>query len=157
MAIDRSFTMRPIGTVRSGRTDVIDDDWDAVPARIELDADRFGIEAVAGLDAFSHIEVVYVFDRVDDDKVVVGARRPRGRADWPLVGIFAQRGKNRPNRIGVTVCRLDRLDGTTLHVSGLDAIEATPVLDIKPYLAGFAPRGSVVEPAWAEEIMVDYW
>jgi tRNA-Thr(GGU) m(6)t(6)A37 methyltransferase TsaA len=157
MAIDRSFTMRPIGTVRSTRSEVIDDDWDAIPTQIELDPERFGTEAVAGLDSFSHIEVIYVFDRVDDEQVVVGARRPRGRADWPLVGIFAQRGKNRPNKIGVTVCRLDRVEGITLHVTGLDAIDATPVLDIKPYLAGFAPRGEVVEPAWAAEIMVDYW
>jgi len=157
MAIDRTFTMRPIGTVRSARDEAIDDDWDSIPTRIELEPDRFGPEALAGLDAFSHVEVIYVFDRVDEDKVVVGARRPRGRADWPLVGIFAQRGKNRPNRIGVTVCRLDRVEGTTLHVTGLDAIEATPVLDVKPYLAGFAPRGDVVEPVWAQEIMVDYW
>jgi tRNA-Thr(GGU) m(6)t(6)A37 methyltransferase TsaA len=157
MAIDRTFTMRPIGTVRSARDDAIDDDWDAVPTRIELDAEHYGPESLAGLGSFSHIEVIYVFDRVDEDKVVVGARRPRGRQDWPLVGIFAQRGKNRPNRIGVTVCRLDGVDGTTLHVTGLDAIEATPVLDIKPYLAGFAPRGEVVEPEWSREIMVDYW
>ena len=157
MAIDRTFTMRPIGSVRSARDEAIDDDWDSIPTRIELEPDRFGPEALAGLDAFSHVEVIYVFDRVDEDKVVVGARRPRGRADWPLVGIFAQRAKDRPNRIGSTVCEIVAVDGTALEVRGLDAVDGTPVLDLKPYLAGFAPRGAVREPAWAMELMDGYW
>lgn len=77
--------------------------------------------------------------------------------DWPKVGIFAQRGKNRPNRIGVCVCRLVHIEGLALTVQGLDAIDGTPVLDIKPVLSGFLPRGEVREPAWAREIMKDYW
>ena len=98
-----------------------------------------------------------MFDRVSDDKIVSGARHPRGRADWPKIGIFAQRGKNRPNRIGLTTCRIVSVLGRRLEVEGLDAIDGTPVLDIKPYMAGFAPRGEVREPAWAREIMADYW
>ena len=73
------------------------------------------------------------------------------------MGIFAQRAKDRPNRIGTTVCSLVSVDGLTLHVRGLDAIDRTPVLDVKPYLAGFGPRGAVREPAWATEIMAGYW
>jgi tRNA (Thr-GGU) A37 N-methylase len=151
------LSLQPIGHVRGGRTDPIDDDWGKSRARLELDAARFEADALAGLDGFSHVEVVYLFDKVTEDKIVAGARRPRGRADWPLVGIFAQRGKNRPNRLGVTVCRLIAVEGLGVEVEGLDAIDGTPILDIKPVLKGFLPRGEVVEPAWAAEIMKDYW
>ncbi|MCB1741566.1 MAG: SAM-dependent methyltransferase, partial [Gammaproteobacteria bacterium] len=76
---------------------------------------------------------------------------------WPKVGIFAQRGKARPNRIGVSVCRLRGVEGGRISVQGLDAIDGTPVLDVKPYMTGFAPRGEVLEPEWAVEIMREYW
>lgn len=151
------IAMEPIGYVRGGRAEPIDDDWGASRAAIELDAGRFTEEALIGLDAFSHAEVIYVFDRVGDDEIVTAARHPRGRADWPKVGIFAQRGKNRPNRLGVTVCRIVAIDGRRLEVEGLDAIDGTPVLDIKPVLTGFLPRGEVREPDWARAIMESYW
>ena len=149
--------MTPIGTVTSARDQPLDDDWDGVPASITLDAGQFTAEALSGLDEFSHVEVVYVFDRVDPDAVQTGARHPRGNADWPRVGIFAQRGKGRPNRLGVTVCELLAVDGLTLTVRGLDAIDGTPVLDVKPYLEEFAPRGPVRQPAWSRELMAGYW
>ena len=148
--------LRPIGTVRGGRDQPIDDDWGESCARLELDPARFTPDALASLADFSHAEVIFLFDRVPDEKIETGARRPRGRADWPLVGIFAQRGKNRPNRIGLTTCRIVSVSGRTLEVEGLDAIDGTPVLDIKPYMVGFAPRGEVREPAWAGEIMASY-
>ena len=116
-----------------------------------------GPDATAGLDDFSHIEVVFVFDRVAADEITRGARRPRGRADWPEVGILAQRAKSRPNRVGVTVCELVSVDGLRLRVRGLDAIDGTPVLDVKPYMSDFGPRGPVREPAWVGELMRDYW
>ncbi len=119
--------------------------------------DRFGPEALAGLDGFSHIEVVFHFNQVGDTDIQTGARHPRGREDWPLVGIFAQRGKGRPNRIGVTVCRLLSVEGRALKVRGLDAIDGTPVIDIKPVMKGFLPRGEITEPAWASELMKEYW
>ena len=149
--------MRPIGWVRSARAEPIDDAWDSVATLIELDGDVLEPEATAHLDAFSHIEVVFVFDKVDEANVCKGARHPRGRRDWPRVGILAQRAKDRPNRIGTTICRLDAVDGLEVRVSGLDAIDGTPVLDIKPYLSGFGPRGDVREPAWATELMAGYW
>ena len=152
-----SFEVRPIGHVRAGRSAAEDDDWDAVESRIELDPTAVGSDATLGLDAFSHVEVVYVFHLVDEGDVCTGARHPRGRDDWPLTGILAQRAKDRPNRIGVTTCRVLAVDGRTIHVRGLDAIDGTPVLDVKPYLTGFAPRGEVVEPAWAAELMAGYW
>lgn len=148
--------MRPVGVVRSPRVEPIDDDWGGVEATVELDA-AFGPDAVRGLDAFSHVEVVYLFHRVDESSVHTGARRPRGNPDWPEVGIFAQRGKDRPNRIGVSVCDLVAVDGTTLRVRGLDVIDGTPVLDLKPYLRQFAPRGEVRQPAWVDELMAGYF
>jgi tRNA (adenine37-N6)-methyltransferase len=149
--------MQPVGVVRGGRTEAVDDDWGASRARIELDPARFAPEALAGLEAFSHAEILFVFDRVGSGEIEYGARHPRGRQDWPKVGIFAQRGKNRPNRIGLCTCRIVGVDGLALDVEGLDAIDGTPVLDIKPVMRGFLPRDDVREPDWAGEIMKDYW
>ena len=151
------FTLTPIGQVCGGRAEAIDDDWGASRAVIRLDPERFTDEALLGLDAFSHAEVIFLFDQVGDDQITTGARRPRGNPDWPRVGIFAQRGKNRPNRLGVSVCRIVAVDGLELAVEGLDAIDGTPVLDIKPVMAGFQPRGDVREPDWARAIMAGYW
>lgn len=152
-----SIVMTPIGRVEGGRSEPEDDDWGASLARIVLDPARFDDEALLGLDAFSHAEVVFVFDKVGDDQIVTGARHPRGNKAWPRIGIFAQRGKNRPNRIGVTVCEIVAVNGRMLEVRGLDAIDGTPVLDIKPVMSGFAPRGAVREPDWAKAIMESYW
>ena len=149
--------VRPIGVVRGGRDVVEDDEWGSVEATIELDSDVVDAEATLGLESFSHIEVVFLFDRVDPDGVCRGARHPRGRDDWPLVGILAQRAKDRPNRLGMTTCEVAAVDGLRIGVRGLDAVDGTPVLDIKPYMAGFAPRGETREPAWATELMDGYW
>ncbi len=146
----------PIGWVRSTRTSPTDDDWDRETATIVL-ADRFGAETLFGLDQFSHVDVVYVFDRVTEDAVETGARRPRGNPDWPLVGIFAQRGKNRPNRLGVTTCELLGIDNRVVAVRGLDAIDGTPVVDIKPHMVEFGPRTQVRQPRWSTELMQGYW
>lgn len=151
------ITMHPIGRVRAARSEAVDDAWDSVESRIELDPAQFGPDATLGLDQFSHVEVIFHFDRAAADAVNTGARHPRGRADWPKTGIFAQRGKDRPNRIGVTACRLLSVDGLSLRLRGLDAIDGTPVLDIKPVMKGFLPRGDIREPHWAVELMRDYW
>jgi tRNA-Thr(GGU) m(6)t(6)A37 methyltransferase TsaA len=152
----RQFVMTPVAEVVGGRDEPIDDDWDRVEATIVLD-ERIPPEALAGLDAFSHLDVVYVFDQVTPDSIVTGARHPRGRQDWPAVGIFAQRAKMRPNRIGVGTCRLLAVDGRTLRVRGLDAIAGTPVLDLKPHVLEMGPRGPVAQPAWMSELMAGYW
>ena len=152
-----AITMTPIGTVHSARAEPIDDDWDSVETTIELDPAQFTPDATASLGDFSHIEVVFYFDRVPDGEIHAGARHPRGRKDWPPAGIFAQRGKGRPNRIGVTACRLLSVEGLTLTVRGLDAIDGTPVLDVKPVMHGFLPRGDIREPQWAKELMAGYW
>ena len=149
--------IQPIGTVRGGRAAPDDDHWGASRCQLELDTAKFRPDALSALDQFSHAEVVFVFDRVRDDEIVTGARHPRGRKDWPLVGIFAQRGRNRPNRIGICVCRIVSVSGTTVEVEGLDAIDGTPIIDIKPVLKEFLPRGEIRQPAWVSELMKDYW
>ena len=150
------FEMEAIGRVEAARSTPEDDHWGGAESCIVL-ADRFEPDALQGLDDFSHVEVLFVFDRVDPAKVVAGARHPRNNPDWPAVGIFAQRAKGRPNRIGSTVCRVLRTEGRRLHVAELDAIDGTPVLDLKPVLREFLPRGEVRQPAWPAELMADYW
>jgi len=147
----------PVGQVVGGRAEPVDDDWADVRAVIRLDATRFGAEAAAGLEEFSHLEVLFVFDRADPAKTETGARHPRGRRDWPAVGIFAQRGKDRPNHLGLSRCALLAVDGLDLYVEGLDAIDGTPVLDVKPWMTEFGPRGQVRQPAWAVELMKRYY
>jgi tRNA (Thr-GGU) A37 N-methylase len=143
--------------VRSDRSEPIDDGWDSIGAAIMLDPEVVGTTATRGLESFSHVDVVYCFHLVDEQSVATGARRPRGNPDWPAVGILAQRAKDRPNRIGVSTCRLLAVEGLELHIGGLDAIDGTPVLDVKPHMRGFGPRGPVSEPAWARELMAGYW
>lgn len=151
-----AVTLEPIGYVSSSRKEAIDDDWDAVTASITLDA-RFTPEALQGLEMFSHVEVVFVFHQVDEADIQPKARHPRSNPAWPKVGIFAQRAKMRPNRLGVSVCRLVSVRDLTLTVASLDAIDGTPVLDLKPYMTEFAPREPVRQPSWSRELMAGYW
>ncbi len=150
------FELVPIAFVRGARADVEDDFWGGGEARLVL-TDAVEESALEGIETFSHAEVLFVFDRVEDAKIVRGARHPRNNPDWPRTGILAQRAKNRPNRLGSTICRVVRREGRTLVVRELDAIEGTPVVDIKPVLREFLPREEVRQPAWTTELMRDYW
>jgi tRNA-Thr(GGU) m(6)t(6)A37 methyltransferase TsaA len=152
-----AICMEPIGYVRSPRTEPIDDDWGDIESRVELDADRFSSDSLLGLQEFSHVEIIYVFDRVDPGTFELGARRPRGNPAWPEVGVFAQRNKRRPNRIGIGTCELIEIEDLRLTVRGLDAIDGTPVLDIKPYMIEFAARAPIRQPPWSHELMRGYW
>ena len=151
-----TIVLAPIGTVRSSRRERTDDDWDREEARIEL-AERFPEEALDGIEEFSHAEIIFYFDRLDPATIESGARYPRHNRAWPKVGIFVQRASARPNRLGATIVRVLRRTGRTLHVAGLDAIDGTPVVDIKPVLAEFLPREPVRQPEWSRELMRDYW
>jgi tRNA-Thr(GGU) m(6)t(6)A37 methyltransferase TsaA len=150
------FEIEPIGRVEAARKEAIDDDWGGSESAIVLDP-RFEEDALAGLESFSHVEVLFVFDRVDPAKIVSGARHPRNNRAWPAIGIFAQRGKNRPNRLGSTICRIVRRDGRRLVVAELDAIDGTPVVDLKPVMQEFLPREVVRQPGWVAELMRQYW
>ncbi len=151
-----SIRVQPIGVVRGGRADPVDDHWEGVEATIMID-ERFPPEALDGLDEFSHIDVIYHFHQVKEEEITVGARLPRGNPEWSKVGIFAQRAKARPNRLGVSTCRILNVDGLRIAIADLDAIDGTPVVDIKPHLRQMEPRGYVRQPAWATELMEHYW
>ena len=151
-----TIQIEPIAHVRNSRREVEDDYWGSVISEIVM-APAFGADSIVGLEEFSHAEVTFHFHGVPDDEVVVGARHPRNNPSWPKVGIFAQRGKNRPNRLGLATVRILGRDGAVLRVRNLDAIDGTPIVDIKPVLREFLPKGDVTEPAWAEELMRNYW
>ena len=151
-----NFEMRAVGFVEGTRRRVVDDFWGGEEACITL-TEEFCAEALEGLDEFSHVEVPFLLDQVETTNIVWGARHPRNNQAWPVVGIFAQRGKNRPNRIGATICRVIRVEGKKLFVAELDALDGTPVLDIKPVLAEFLPRQEVRQPTWSHELMTEYW
>jgi len=153
---DHVYSVRPVGVVDCPRSDPVDDGWGQVEAVIAL-LPPYGEEAVSGLDAFSHLDIVYLFHLVDPARPVPHARHPRGNTDWPLVGIFAQRAKDRPNRLAVSTCELVAVQGATLRVRGLDAVDGTPVLDIKPHLVEFGPRGPVRQPLWSHALMEHYY
>jgi tRNA-Thr(GGU) m(6)t(6)A37 methyltransferase TsaA len=148
--------LHPIGFVRSPHREVSDDFWGGVVSEIEL-APEFPAESLDGLDEYSHVEIIFHLDRIDPAEVTTSTRRARNNPAWPQVGIFALRAKSRPNRIGATIVRVLGRDGRKLRVSGLDAIDGTPVLDIKPVLTEFLPREPVRQPVWTHDLMRDYW
>jgi tRNA (adenine37-N6)-methyltransferase len=151
-----SFGIVPIGTVRNGRTDVQHtDNWGAVRSTIVVD-ERFGDACLQGLEGFSHVEVLFVFDRFPDDGDHREPRPYRGITGLPPVGVFAGRGPRRPNRIGVTCCAVESVHGRELTVVGLDAVSGTPVIDIKPVLREFLPVG-VEQPEWVTGVMAEYF
>jgi tRNA-Thr(GGU) m(6)t(6)A37 methyltransferase TsaA len=147
--------MREIGIVKSPMKDAVDEGWGNVICEIHLDgALAPGLE---GLEQFSHVIVLFHMHQFVFDPEVDLMRRPRGRSDMPLVGAFAQRAKHRPNPIGVTAARLLRVSANILTVQGLDAIDGTPVLDLKPYLPAWDCRPDASVPRWIEELMEGYF
>jgi tRNA-Thr(GGU) m(6)t(6)A37 methyltransferase TsaA len=149
------FVVTPVGWVRSPRRDPADTDrWGSVASTVEVDQ-RFGDECLTGLADFSHVEIVFVFDRAAERNDYRELRPARGRSDMPTVGIFCSRGPNRPNRIGVSTCRLVGVDKRELTVAGLDAVDGTPVLDIKPIMIEMLPR-EVRQPDWVSVLLRDY-
>lgn len=150
------ISLIPIGKIINERTDIEDDNWGNVISRIEL-TESIDESSIRGIEEFSHLEIIYYFDKVDDTKIITGARHPRNFEHLPVVGIFAQRAKNRPNKLGLTTVKLLKAENKTLYVTGLDAINGTPVLDIKPVFKQFLPREEVKQPSWTNDIMKNYW
>ena len=154
----QTIAMTPIGTVRSKVAGEKEDFWGDSESTIELDPAAFTPEALAGLSEFSHVEVLFHFHHFPEERIVTRRRHPRENPHWPRVGIFAQRGKARPNRMGATICRLLSLDGLQVRVSGLDAFDGTPVVDIKPVMAEFVPEKSEIrQPEWSRQLMASYF
>lgn len=149
------MNIEPIGIVKSPVKEPIDENWRQVIAEVHLDDSL--APGLTGIDQFSHLVVVFFMHRYSFTPAADLVRRPQERADMPEVGIFAQRAKHRPNPIGITVVELIELRGPVLVVKGLDAIDGTPVLDIKPYVPAFDSRPTAVVPMWIERLMEKYF
>lgn len=148
--------IEPVGVVVGGRKEVADDYWGGVESVIRLDA-GYPPEVVRGLDAFSHLVVVWHFSRASPQDVALHARSPRNDPRWEPSGTFAHRNHRRPNQLATSFPRLLRVEGLDLHVTGLDAVDGTPVYDLGPYFTQMGPRGAVREPEWPGEMLREYW
>ena len=150
------FEISSIATVYNNRKEVSDDYWGAIISEIKLE-DNIPAEALDGITEFSHAEIIFILDKINNSDVLTGSVHPRENKAWPRVGIFAQRKKQRPNRIGATICEIVKREGRSLFVKNLDAIDQTPVMDIKPVLKEFLPGSDVKQPDWSIELMKNYW
>jgi len=148
--------MKPIAFVSNSRKTIEDDYWGEIISEIEL-AEGIITEAFEGIDAFSHLQVIFYFDQVDDAKATAKYRHPRNNEALPKLGTYAQRNKNRPNKIGLTTVELLERNERVIKVKNLDAINGTPILDIKPVMKQFQPKGEIKQPQWVNEIMNNYW
>jgi tRNA-Thr(GGU) m(6)t(6)A37 methyltransferase TsaA len=149
------LSLCPIGRVHSPVKTAVDTGWGTVEAKIEVLPElRPGLR---GLDDFSHVLVVVWLHGAAFDRARDLVRRPRGLRELPELGIFAQRAKDRPNPIGITCCPLLAVEEGGVWVRGLDAIDGTPVLDLKPYVPAFDSPPAPRTPAWVDSLMRDYF
>jgi tRNA-Thr(GGU) m(6)t(6)A37 methyltransferase TsaA len=150
-----NIILTPVAIVKNSRLSPIDDYWKEIISEIEL-ANHIPTEAFEGISQFSHLEIIYSFDQVPNNAIVFSGR-PRGNPNYPLTGIFAQRKKDRPNTIGLCIVELLDHKERSITVRYLDAINGTPVLDIKPVFKEFQPKGEIQQPAWVSDLMQNYW
>jgi tRNA-Thr(GGU) m(6)t(6)A37 methyltransferase TsaA len=150
------FEVRPIGSVRCAVTEMSQGGWAKIDSEIHLDPQY--APGLQGLEGFSHVIVVFFLDRAQSfDPARQLLRRPRGMEDMHEVGVFAQRTKFRPNPIGVTAVKLLGIAGNIVKVRGLDALDGTPVLDLKPYMPPFDRPDDVKMPPWVGHVMEGYF
>ena len=147
--------LQPIATVTNQRTTPTDDFWGDTISEICL-ADHIPDDALDNIEQFSHLEIIYYFNQVEKDTIVFSGR-PRGNPNYPNMGIFGQRKKDRPNQIGLCTVELLEHKGRSLFVKYLDAINGTPVLDIKPVIKEFGVQKEITQPEWVSDLMKDYW
>ena len=151
-----TIELKPIGQVKNNRDEVLDDNWGEIISEITLSEDIIE-DAFEGITDFSHLAIIFYMDKVMSEKAVAQYRHPRNNPDLPKLGTYAQRNKNRPNKLGLTIVELLERKGKSIFVKGLDAINGTPVLDIKPIMEEFQPKGEIKQPKWTTEIMKNYW
>lgn len=150
-----TITCMPVAVVKNNRSGIEDDYWGSVLSEIEL-MPHIPEAAFDGIDAFSHLEIIFHFNGSDPAAAVYHGH-PRGNKEWPDVGIFAQRKKDRPNGIGLTIAELVKREGNRIWVRYLDANDGTPVLDIKPVMKEFLPASEIIQPEWSSALMKMYW
>ena len=140
----------PIGMVRNAVKEPQMGGWESVDSRITV---RWELaDALDGIEGYSHVIVLFWIHRVPEEERGATRIHPMGDLALPLLGIFATRTQLRPNPIGVSVVPLLARKGNVLRVRGLDAIDGTPVLDIKPYIPHYDSVPQATIPAWASEV-----
>jgi len=149
------INLEVIATVSNDRNDLRDDNWGSVVSKITLH-EGLSADLLLGLSAFSHVEVIFIFNQKMDTQGLSATRHPRNNTDWPKIGLLAQRSVHHPNPIGHTSAKILRIKGKVLTVQGLDAVNGTPVLDIKPVFREFLPD-VIEQPNWVSELMANYW
>ncbi len=138
------MTLKAIGIVRNGIKQPPKQSWEGITSEIVLDSSL--TEALDNLDDFSHIIVLYWMHQATGQLPL--KVHPKGKGELPLVGLFASRSPNRPNPVGTATVRLLERRGNILKVEGLDAIDGTPVIDIKPYIPGYDSVTNAEVPQW---------
>ncbi|MEO6693601.1 MAG: SAM-dependent methyltransferase [Ignavibacteria bacterium] len=150
------YLIEPIGFVKNNRSKVEDDFWGDEISEIII-SEKFSDNNLKGLLEFSHAEIIFYFHLADISINSFTPSHPRENKNFPQVGIFAQRKKSRPNLLGTTIVKIIQSNKNTLTVSGLDAVNDTPVIDIKPVFKEFLPQDKIMQPDWSTELMKDYW
>ena len=150
----QNIVMQPIGYVNNYVKSKKDVSWGEDVSTIVLEEEYY--TGLKGLEDFSHVIIIYYLDKAEYEKEKHLQRRPQNREDMPLVGIFSQRGKDRPNTIGMTSVQIVSVDEKSITVRGLDAIDGTPVLDIKPYYPVYDKKEASV-PEWVTRLMEHYF
>lgn len=149
------ISIEPVAFVSNSRKKAIDDNWSEITSAIELNK-HIPAEAFDNIGQFSHLEIIFCFDKIAE-KDIVYSGRPRGNPAYPVTGIFAQRKKDRPNKIGLCTVELIKHEGRTITVKKSDALDGTPVLDIKPVFKEFLPQNEIKQPGWVSDLMKNYW
>jgi tRNA-Thr(GGU) m(6)t(6)A37 methyltransferase TsaA len=144
-----SISLQPIGEVRNGITDLRRHDWDEVVSELVMSPELE--EALSDVEGFSHVIVVFWMHKTAPLTNMPAKVHPRGRRDRPLVGLFATRAPYRPNAVGVSVVKVLERRGSVILVEGLDAVDGTPIVDIKPYLPRYDSPQDVGLPEWAKK------
>jgi tRNA-Thr(GGU) m(6)t(6)A37 methyltransferase TsaA len=153
--MDHTISLNAIGQVVSPIEETIDEKWGDVISKIILLPEYTG--GLDGLEDFSHALIVTWLDKAKYERARHLNRRPRGLETMPLVGIFSQRAKDRPNPIGVTAVKIVAVATDYLEVQGLDAVNGTPVLDIKPYYPAYDRIDECKTPEWVDRLMKGYF
>jgi tRNA-Thr(GGU) m(6)t(6)A37 methyltransferase TsaA len=140
------MNLKAIGTVRNGVRQLLRHGWSEVVSDIVIDSSL--TEALDGLEKFSHLIVLYWMHRLTPGRKLPLKVHPMGKAELPVVGRLATRSPSRPNPVGQATVRLLERRGNILKVKGLDAIDGTPVIDIKPYIPGYDSADEAKAPRW---------
>ena len=151
------ISIAPVGNVVNPIDDIDHLDYHHIISEIHLN-ELFTEDSLKEIEHFSHLEVVFFFHKTGKQDRVFEIKKPLRQEDgFPHVGIFASRTNDRPSRIGQTIVKLEKVEGKTLFVKGLDTVNGTPIIDIKPLIRELLPHpNEISQPPWARDLMKNY-